>query len=157
MMWNLRTSSGPLGADACPHITSLTSLKYLQSLLFQRTFLSPPPARRRGPPRGADLVITRSAASSSSGRTKQIYKCSGCGETTLQWSGQCKSCGEWNSLQKVAVAPTGDSGGGGSGARAAARFKAALSSTEDTMGPPETLALRRRVWVQDVEGERRFL
>lgn len=31
-------------------------------------------------------------------KAKRQYECSGCGATTLQWSGQCSECGAWNTL-----------------------------------------------------------
>lgn len=36
-------------------------------------------------------------------KTREIYVCSGCGARSFQWHGQCPSCGEWNTLQPVAV------------------------------------------------------
>ncbi len=33
-------------------------------------------------------------------KNKTLYKCSECGETSLRWSGQCKSCKEWNTLEE---------------------------------------------------------
>lgn len=65
------------------------------------------------------IVPVRAASTSS--RSKQLYKCTECGETTLQWSGQCMSCKKWSTLEKVQVAQQQEGGGGG--ARAAARFE----------------------------------
>ena len=64
-------------------------------------------------------------AASTSSRSKHLYRCSECGETTLQWSGQCMSCKAWGTLEKEAIQMSSNSeagGGGGGGARAAARF-----------------------------------
>jgi DNA repair protein RadA/Sms len=51
-----------------------------------------------------------------------VYRCSECGETAMQWSGQCMSCKGWSTLEKTAVALPSVGTGGGGGARAAARF-----------------------------------
>ncbi|EFN56488.1 hypothetical protein CHLNCDRAFT_8491, partial [Chlorella variabilis] len=42
-------------------------------------------------------------------KSKQLYICGGCGEQSAQWAGQCKSCGAWNSLEKVVVQAAADS------------------------------------------------
>lgn len=79
-------------------------------------------------------------------------------------AGQCKACGKWNTLEKVVVQPAGDAGGGGSGARAAARFAAGRSvgggAGSDSEGPaggaPSPFAgrpYRRSAWVVEAEGE----
>jgi DNA repair protein RadA/Sms len=34
-------------------------------------------------------------------KKNQYYVCNGCGAETAKWSGQCSSCGEWNSLVEV--------------------------------------------------------
>jgi DNA repair protein RadA/Sms len=39
-------------------------------------------------------------------KTKILYKCSNCGAEHLRWSGQCSSCNEWNTLEKVEVSNT---------------------------------------------------
>ena len=81
--------------------------------------------QRRQPHR--PITTTRLAAKSSS---KQVvtYRCTECGETAMQWSGQCMSCKEWSTLEKVTVSTGADGGGGG--ARAAARFSSSpMSST----------------------------
>ena len=31
-------------------------------------------------------------------KTKTTYFCQSCGTQTAQWMGQCKSCGEWNTI-----------------------------------------------------------
>lgn len=33
------------------------------------------------------------------------YQCASCGATTLQWKGQCPSCGEWNTLTQTTMKP----------------------------------------------------
>ena len=33
-------------------------------------------------------------------KTKTIYVCSSCGAEFPKWSGQCKECGEWNTLEE---------------------------------------------------------
>ena len=89
------------------------------------------------------LMVVASASSQKSG--KQVYKCSECGETTLQWSGQCMSCKNWSTLEKVSIASDQGSGGGGGGARAAARF----SQQQDPV------QRSRSSWVVDSEVPRR--
>jgi DNA repair protein RadA/Sms len=37
------------------------------------------------------------------GKGKIRYVCQSCGETALRWSGQCRSCGEWNTLVETLV------------------------------------------------------
>ncbi len=31
-------------------------------------------------------------------RTRTVYRCQGCGQTSLRWAGRCPGCGEWNTL-----------------------------------------------------------
>ena len=40
-------------------------------------------------------------------KAKTEYACSACGNITTKWAGQCKACGEWNTIveQMVALAP----------------------------------------------------
>src|SRR5512139_3111679 len=33
------------------------------------------------------------------------YVCQSCGAVALKWAGQCKVCGEWNTLEETVVAP----------------------------------------------------
>jgi DNA repair protein RadA/Sms len=93
--------------------------------------------------------VVLAASSSSQKAGKQVYKCSECGETTLQWSGQCMSCKNWSTLEKVLVSGSSDqgSGGGGGGARAAARF-----SQQQGTDPAQR---SRSSWVVDSEVPRR--
>lgn len=91
-------------------------------------------------------IIAASSSSQKSG--KQVYKCSECGETTLQWSGQCMSCKNWSTLEKVSAESAGQgSGGGGGGARAAARFSQQQNSSSNRES--------RSSWVIDSEIPRR--
>ncbi|PSC73730.1 DNA repair [Micractinium conductrix] len=116
-------------------------------------------SRPRNPPAPRQRCLTLVRAASSSAKVKQLYVCSGCGEQTAQWSGQCKACGVWNSLEKVKILPVSESGGGGSGARAAARFAAgrtAGGSVDDDAPAPSTRTLRRSAWVQDSEAPQRL-
>ncbi|NCC23769.1 MAG: DNA repair protein RadA [Deltaproteobacteria bacterium] len=52
------------------------------------------------------------------GREKEWYVCSACGQGTSRWQGQCKACGEWNTLaRELGVAgPAGGQEGRSSGA-----------------------------------------
>jgi DNA repair protein RadA/Sms len=38
-------------------------------------------------------------------KAKSAYVCNECGEEHMQWQGQCASCGVWNSLSRVSLAP----------------------------------------------------
>ena len=41
-------------------------------------------------------------------KTKTVYVCSACGNAQAKWSGQCKECGEWNTMEEeVHLAPKG--------------------------------------------------
>ncbi|MGC9334104.1 MAG: DNA repair protein RadA [Anaerolineae bacterium] len=42
-------------------------------------------------------------------KKKTRYVCQACGATMLKWSGQCKECGEWNSLVETVVEERKDS------------------------------------------------
>lgn len=42
-------------------------------------------------------------------KTKTIYTCSECGESTIAWAGKCPSCGAWNSLVEELVEKTSKS------------------------------------------------
>ena len=36
---------------------------------------------------------------------KTVYVCSECGNTQTKWSGKCKECGAWDSLEEEISAP----------------------------------------------------
>jgi DNA repair protein RadA/Sms len=38
-------------------------------------------------------------------KTRVQYVCQACGETALKWRGQCRACGEWNTLVETVVEP----------------------------------------------------
>ncbi len=40
-------------------------------------------------------------------KTKTIYVCANCGETSPKWSGKCNNCGEWNTLSEEVVSKSG--------------------------------------------------
>ena len=109
---------------------------------------------------GLQRISIRAAATKASGKFE--YRCKECGETTLQWSGQCMSCKGWGTLEKITAAPVAESsGGGGGGARAAARFSAGRAATfnEDSSSAPfaSVPSPRRGGWVaQDVEAPQRL-
>ena len=58
-------------------------------------------------------------------RLESRYVCGTCGATSLRWEGQCRSCGEWNTLVETTV----DSG---RGAAAAGRSRAPLAAPTTT-------------------------
>jgi DNA repair protein RadA/Sms len=41
-------------------------------------------------------------------KTKVEYVCQSCGAASLKWAGQCKTCGEWNTLEETLVRPRKD-------------------------------------------------
>ncbi|MBQ3074812.1 MAG: AAA family ATPase, partial [Clostridia bacterium] len=43
-------------------------------------------------------------------KTKTIYVCSACGAIQNKWSGQCRECGEWNTMEEEVQRPTPSSG-----------------------------------------------
>jgi DNA repair protein RadA/Sms len=44
-------------------------------------------------------------------KSRVHYVCESCGATALKWSGQCKACGEWNTLIETIVQPRKDQPG----------------------------------------------
>ena len=38
-------------------------------------------------------------------KTKTLYVCSACGATQSKWSGQCRECGEWNTMEEEVHTP----------------------------------------------------
>ena len=38
-------------------------------------------------------------------KTRVRFVCQSCGETSLRWAGQCRACGEWNTLVETVVEP----------------------------------------------------
>ena len=36
-------------------------------------------------------------------RTQSRYVCQSCGAAVLRWEGQCRTCGEWNTLVETVV------------------------------------------------------
>jgi DNA repair protein RadA/Sms len=38
-------------------------------------------------------------------KTRVQYVCESCGATTLRWAGQCRACGEWNTLVETLIQP----------------------------------------------------
>ena len=44
-------------------------------------------------------------ATSSKSKTKTIFICQQCGNTSPKWMGRCPDCGEWNSLVETVVEP----------------------------------------------------
>jgi len=57
-------------------------------------------------------------------RPESRYVCGTCGATSLRWEGQCRSCGEWNTLAETPFAAPARS----SGSRSAAARPVALSA-----------------------------
>lgn len=76
-----------------------------------------------------------SSSSASASRGKQVYRCSECGETTLQWSGQCMACKAWGTLEKsvdVTISPSPGTSHGS--ARAVAMFQASKAKHGNDYG-----------------------
>ncbi len=54
-------------------------------------------------------------------RTRTIYRCQDCAQTSLRWAGRCPGCGEWNTLvEEIEVRPPRGSMGRRAGAAPAA-------------------------------------
>lgn len=96
------------------------------------------------------IARAASSSASSSGKSKQMYVCRECGETTLQWAGKCAACQGWGTLEKVAL-QSADNGGGGGGARAAARFSASKAASEAGLDSFMTTSSRRSRWIGGAE------
>jgi DNA repair protein RadA/Sms len=60
-------------------------------------------------------------------RSKEVFVCQACGNSSPKWQGQCAACGEWNTL----VAEIQGSGGAARGARSATRPSASTSLAEE--------------------------
>ena len=56
------------------------------------------PRRRRLPSKPDPGVLERTVA-----RSQSRYVCQSCGASVLRWEGQCRTCGEWNSLVETVV------------------------------------------------------
>jgi DNA repair protein RadA/Sms len=71
-------------------------------------------------------------------RAESRYVCGTCGAATLRWEGQCRSCGEWNTLVETAVAPRAKSSKAGLRAPVAAPATTSLgdASVPDTERVP---------------------
>jgi DNA repair protein RadA/Sms len=55
-------------------------------------------------------------------KPKSTYRCSACGHQVAKWVGRCSECGEWGSVDEVALVSAGGSGiGGGKSATVATR------------------------------------
>lgn len=94
------------------------------------------------------LAVRSSSSSSSpsSSRGKQLYRCSECGETTLQWSGQCMACKAWGTLEKTSenmLSPGGSHGG----ARALAMFQASKARHDYDHPSHSKDKFRRSNWI----------
>lgn len=56
-------------------------------------------------------------------KQKTVYCCSECGSETPNWAGRCPSCGAWNTLAEVKLAPSAQKGSLRAAPRASARPK----------------------------------
>lgn len=55
-------------------------------------------------------------------KPSRTYVCTNCGAVHAKWAGQCDACGEWNTLEEMAVEPLAASSAavrGGKGRRVA--------------------------------------
>ena len=56
-------------------------------------------------------------------KEKTVYVCSNCGEEWPKWAGQCRSCGQWGTLEEnVVLAKSSARGGGGSAVRGSGSY-----------------------------------
>ncbi|CAD7698158.1 unnamed protein product, partial [Ostreobium quekettii] len=52
------------------------------------------------------------------GKAKVEYVCTECGEKYIKWTGKCRACGSWDTLDKKTTVTMPKGGGGGAGALA---------------------------------------
>lgn len=56
-------------------------------------------------------------------KEKTVYVCSNCGEEWPKWAGQCRSCGQWGTLEEnVILAKSSARGGGGTAVRSSGGY-----------------------------------
>ena len=74
----------------------------LASALRGRTLVAPPlllPPQQCAQRHGLPALLVRGmagAAAGGSSKTRTVYRCSECGEESLQWTGSCRSCKAFN-------------------------------------------------------------
>ena len=71
-------------------------------------------------------------------RSESRYVCGTCGASTLRWEGQCRSCGEWNTLVETAAEPRARSK---SGLRAPVAAPPTTSLNDTSAAEAERVAL----------------
>lgn len=64
-------------------------------------------------------------------RTRTIYACQGCGNTSHKWLGKCPDCGGWNTFVEEKVEPERKSGGHSSSPGAPPRPISTLNMAEE--------------------------
>ena len=57
-------------------------------------------------------------------KTKTVYVCSECGAEYSRWQGQCKACGEWNTIEELKLS-------GPKSERSVARFLGGFAGVAD--------------------------
>lgn len=65
-------------------------------------------------------------------KSKTVFVCGSCGNDTSKWEGQCRSCGEWNTLAEMKIPTKRAATGGWSGATSASVTRLSDVSTEAT-------------------------
>ena len=69
-------------------------------------------------------------------KTRRIYVCSSCGQSSPRWRGQCESCGEWNTLAEQSVqAGSARSGASGTAMAGLPRELVSLADFDATDAP----------------------
>lgn len=69
-------------------------------------------------------------------KPSRTYVCTNCGAVHAKWAGQCDACGEWNTLEEMAVEPLAASSAavrGGKGRRVALQALEGEIDLNDTM------------------------
>ncbi|MCR5085641.1 MAG: AAA family ATPase, partial [Succinivibrionaceae bacterium] len=61
-------------------------------------------------------------------KQKTSFVCSSCGATYARWQGQCRECGEWNTISEQVIAPAAPGAGGQAAERALRGFAGAGGS-----------------------------
>jgi DNA repair protein RadA/Sms len=70
-------------------------------------------------------------------KVRSRHVCRECGHEAFAWSGQCAGCGEWNTLDEVAVAPKAAAGAGKARGRRSIAGAPRAVALRDVEAPPE--------------------
>ena len=71
-------------------------------------------------------------------KQKSVYVCSNCGARYVRWAGQCRECGEWNTISEVLEEPSAPNAGARAVSRAMSGFAGASGSGITTLDTVST-------------------